>query len=428
MKTSSLCATLLLARLLVVLGRAVPVSSWSVLAFIWQDLVVVLLFGALDKLVRQRCATWFLYVLIVLYVAINVPLQRLMFTPLTWPMACAAREPIADSIWRYVTWENCALILSVAVCGVAMPLFLARLQRARLPKHRAPTSALGGRAWAGLYVLGATLLALLGSHAVDQVQTRGLHENALAALVRSGFSHVRAEEGPSNWNVSPFGATNVEALAEWQGACSGRNLILVLLESTGANSLVAYGAAVDPTPHLTELSREAILFENAYCAYPESIKGLFSVLCSQYPAFDTQPSDYERLRVPSLAQVLSTTGYATALFHSGRLMYLGMESIIQNRGYDLLEDAGDIGGNHQSSFGVDEPATVQRMLAWIDSLAGRSFFLTYLPIAGHHPYQSTQRRSFPGERRAWPISQCAAYGRRRARDVHLRVETTAAPG
>jgi len=73
-----------------------------------------------------------------------------------------------------------------------------------------------------------------------------------------------------------------------------------------------------------------------------------------------------------------------------------MQSIIQHRGYHTMEDAGDIGGNHQSSFGVDEPATVARMLSWIDALPrGQRFFLTYLPIAGHHPYATSQPGPFP---------------------------------
>ncbi len=98
-----------------------------------------------------------------------------------------------------------------------------------------------------------------------------------------------------------------------------------------------------------------------------------------------------------MPEVLAEAGYRTAMFHSGRFGYLGMEAIIHNRGYQTLEDAGDIGGNHESSFGVDEPATVARMLAWIDALPSRQrFFLTYLPIAGHHPYETPERGPFPG--------------------------------
>jgi hypothetical protein len=78
---------------------------------------------------------------------------------------------------------------------------------------------------------------------------------------------------------------------------------------------------------------------NAYAAYTESIKGIFSVLGSEYPAFDTKPAVYAEVVTPALQHVLRREGYRTALFHSGRFMYLGMVSILENRGYDLMEDA-----------------------------------------------------------------------------------------
>jgi phosphoglycerol transferase MdoB-like AlkP superfamily enzyme len=150
-------------------------------------------------------------------------------------------------------------------------------------------------------------------------------------------------------------------------------------------------------PNLTALARRALVFENAYAVYPESIKGLFSVLCSTFPAFDSRPEEYVNLGCRSLASVFADAGYRTALFHSGRFGYLGMESIVRHRGYQTLQDAGDIGGNRNSSFGVDEPATVARMLAWIDALPrGQHFFLTYLPIAGHHPYAIPEPGPFTG--------------------------------
>ena len=62
----------------------------------------------------------------------------------------------------------------------------------------------------------------------------------------------------------------------------------------------------------------------------------------------------------------------------------------------MLEDAGAIGGDRQSSFGVDDNTTVRRALEWIDSLPrDQRFFLTYLPIAGHHPYDSPEPGPFP---------------------------------
>jgi len=149
-------------------------------------------------------------------------------------------------------------------------------------------------------------------------------------------------------------------------------------------------------PRLSALAREALVVDDAYCVYPESIKSLLATFCSVYPAFDTEARAYAGHRPPALAEVLARSGYATALFHSGRFAYLGMRALIENRGFERLEDAGDIGGERQSSFGVGEKAAVGRILEWIDSLpAPRPFFAAYLPIAGHHPYASEGEGPFP---------------------------------
>src|SRR5947207_2212548 len=135
----------------------------------------------------------------------------------------------------------------------------------------------------------------------------------------------------------------------------------------------------------------------AHCDGMPGTVGLFSVLFSTFPAFDSRPEEYENVECSSVGEVLADAGYRTAMFHSGRFGYLGMEAIIHRRGYQTLEDASDIGGNHNSSFGVDEPATVVRILAWIDGLPrGQRFFLTYLPIAGHHPYATPEHGPFAG--------------------------------
>src|SRR5205814_8713502 len=107
------------------------------------------------------------------------------------------------------------------------------------------------------------------------------------------------------------------------------------------------------------------------------------------------PEVYAGIKCPSLAQQLGAAGYRTALFHSGRFMYLGMPAVIENRGFEVLEDAGAIGGNVHSSFGVDDLSTVKRILSWIDSLKrGERFFVTYLPVAGHHPYATPEAGPF----------------------------------
>jgi glucan phosphoethanolaminetransferase (alkaline phosphatase superfamily) len=374
MKALSLFAVCVLAKVLVLAGREITLSWWSPLAYLWQDALIASIFGIVEFFSRGRpWLTWFSYGGIVLYVAINVPLMRILSSPLTWQMSRAAGTALSDSIRHYLTLENLAFIMVVLSAGFVLPFCLRNVSR---------------RAVAAMS-MAAIILIALGPTASARVDSIGLHRNAVMALLRSFFPRIAAVDIALEWRAGLFERNQGEDLSAYRGTATNRNILLILLESTGASYLRPYGSSNDPMPNLTKLVETSLLFENAYAVYPESIKGLFSVLCSRYPAFDTRPTDYERVSTASIAKVLSRSGYHTGLFHSGRFMYLGMNSIIQDRGYEILEDAGSISGNFNSSFGVDEPATVKRMLEWLDSLpAGEKFLLTYLPIAGHHPYST----------------------------------------
>ncbi len=378
MRPASLLLVFVLAKAAGLFGHHLPISVWSPVAYVWQDALVVLAFAAIDAWLGKRDrAAWVAYAVLALYTAVNIPVVRVLSTPLTASMWRAARGTLSDSIWLYATWPNMLLIALVSAVACLAPLCVRRVSRVRIV---APLVA----------------CVALGPAAAARVDTLGLERNAWTALAGSMMPHVAARAADSDWRGYGFDRTRRDDLSRFRGAAAGRNVVLVSLESTAAKYLGVYGATPDVTPNLSDLARTAIVFDNAYAVYPESIKGLFSILCSTYPSFDSSAEMYAAVPCPSIAATLAGAGYATALFHSGRFMYLGMDAIVRNRGYSRLEDAGDIGGNHNSSFGVDEPSTVARILHWIDGLpAGQPFFVTYLPIAGHHPYDTPEPGPFP---------------------------------
>ncbi len=384
LRAASLLATLIAAKAVTLVGTGVPVSAWALAAYIWQDVLIAGVFLLVDASLKRDRIGWALYVATVVYVAINVPITRVLSTPLTWTIIRAAGGPLADSIAHYVTPRNLAALAVPLIAGAALPWFL-----------RTHTIAIGVRT-IGI----GTVVAAVGCAGVARVDTRGLHRSAVGALVATSVPRVAAAPGTVDWRSSPAAGPALslrQSLMHLAGSLAGRNVVLIVLESTAARHLGLYGATADPTPHLTSLARDGIVFNRAYSVYPESIKGLFATLCSRYPAFDVPPDVFRDVPCASLARTLKNAGYRTSLFHSGRFMYLGMEAVIRDRGFDLLEDAGAIGGRVDSSFGVDEASTVDRMLGWIDSLDRKDrFFLTYLPIAGHHPYASEGAGPFEG--------------------------------
>jgi len=407
--TPSLAVVLVIAKVIALAGHDVPLSWWSPLAFFWHDAAVVLLFAAAAK-APARIAVTFLYGVLACYAALNVPVTRVLSTPLTWTMWRAARGPLSDSILLYATWDNVLLVSLVAALAIVLPF-------ARLRSNRP-------------LVCVVVAMVALGPLAASRVDTRGFERNAWTALIatmphatertwfdreRTWFGPERTWSGPDRTSVEPE-RTSIESERtsiepERKGSAFGRNVVMVSLESTAAQYLGLYGAAPDVMPNLTALAAHALVFDRAYAVYPESIKGLFSILCSAYPAFDKPAESYANVRCASVADLLARRGYRTALFHSGRFGYLGMDAIVRGRGFEVLEDAGDIGGQRESSFGVDEPSTVARILRWIDTLtAGERFFVTYLPIAGHHPYDTPAPRPFPEGKMIDRYRNALAYG------------------
>ena len=86
MKALCLFGVFFFARILILVSRDIPSSLWSPIAYLWQDLSIVLLFAVVERITARRpWVAWTVYSATALYVALNLPLVRLMSSPMTWP-------------------------------------------------------------------------------------------------------------------------------------------------------------------------------------------------------------------------------------------------------------------------------------------------------------------------------------------------------
>jgi len=284
---------LILARLLTQPGISIPFSVWIPIAYLWQDVAVMLAFAMLDYTVRREWFGQTLYVLIVGYVALNVPIVRVLSSPLTLPMIRAAGAPLADSVKYYLTLKNLGSIALILAAGIFLPIGLARWK----PQSREIVIAV---------IVVALSFALAGPYAISKVDTAGRYRNAFGALWPTRLRPLKDHPENKDWRSSPFPVFSnaVNPLLQYRGAAAGRNVVLIVLESTSARYWPSGDSAIDPMPNLTALASQGISFEHAYAVYPESIKGLFSVLCSRYPAFDVAAEVYSRITCPALPREL----------------------------------------------------------------------------------------------------------------------------
>jgi glucan phosphoethanolaminetransferase (alkaline phosphatase superfamily) len=372
-RAGGIAAALLTAKTLALAVHGVTPGALDLLALGWQDALVALVFWAADALLRRPRWLWIPYVAMIAYIAVNAAVVHTLGAPLTITMIRAAGGALADSIGAALTAGAAISIALIVAAGAAGPRLASMLPRALRV----------------LAVCAGVLVVIAGSLTSRAIESGGLGRNAFTSLTATFAARVVAAPSTMDHRASPFGDRSGEGMAELRGLAAGRNVLLVGLESTAARYLAPYGAPDDPTPAVTALARESIVFDAAYAAYPESVKGLFAVLCAAAPAIDVEAEAHANAPCDSVVHRVARAGYRTALLHAGRFTYLGMQPVMDMHRFDGTFDAAAISGRVQSSFGVDEPAVVEKLLAWIDDEPrGKPFFAVYLPAAGHHPYLS----------------------------------------
>ena len=361
------------SAIFLVFATAKVLNAWRVgwpaldqlAGWLGQDALVALAFAALT-----RCLPGWLgvvgYGLLAALAALSAAMVQALGTPLTVPMLRGFDFTMGDSVAHCATFAGLAAPLVVLVVATLAPR-LRGLDRVRGP-------AVG----AGL------ALGVLGLAAGEP--RLPAHRNAMWAFARSVFPRIGSVASADDFR--PARSAPLEAgLAHLAGTSAGRDVIIVVLESAAARFLAPYGATDDPMPFLSSLAPTSLRCTDAYAVYPESIKGQIALFHGVHPAPHTDAEAYAGVPVPGLAGLLAAEGYASALFHSGRFRFLGMEAVLNHSGFAYRADAAVIGGEVESSFGVDEESTVDALLRWIDAQAPtQPLCAAYLPVAGHHPY------------------------------------------
>jgi phosphoglycerol transferase MdoB-like AlkP superfamily enzyme len=369
---------LLLFRLLALAGGELTLASVFSSRAVLEDAIVACSLGLMRVMLGSVGGFWVGYLPFLLIVAVSLPITMLFGFPITVRMLQATSGTLSGSIEPYLKSGYVVAVLGLFVVGLKIGWSDRSKQATTLVK----------RSGCGVQLIALLVLLLF---ARSFTQGAGL-PNPFFAFLGSLQPMVSAEVGRSageDWRKAtncPKPPASVEGL---RGAAVARDVVLILLESTRADVVARSREGRLLMPALAELSNSALVWENAYCVYPESVKGLFSILTSRYLPLQGTRELYKHGIESALPQQFRKRGYRTALFHSGRFEYLDMDLVVQNRGFELLRDAGDISGQKESSFGVEEEACLDAIGDWIQHVPSETnFFLAYLPIAGHHPYEA----------------------------------------
>lgn len=180
------------------------------------------------------------------------------------------------------------------------------------------------------------------------------------------------------------------------------NLIVIILEGFTSNLIGSLGGEQGICQNIDSLTREGILFTNAYASGDRTDKGLSAVL-SGYPALPlgtilAYPQKNQSL--PSLIRDFGQRGYQTSFYYGGELEFAGMKAYLLGQGIEKTIEKSDFPPTaHDTKWGAFDHVVLERVLA--DLNAGynpqKPFFTTVLTLSSHEPFDVPMATVIAGE-------------------------------
>ena len=288
------------------------------------------------------------------------------------------------------------MLLAAALLYVALgPLFVARTaERWRgWPKRRflavpVETSFLGS--------LGLFLLALGFGSLSLLTGTTTLARAPFVNVVLTGIEQVTTEEDISDSGQLTEHPAAHASLAETTFGTEKRNVVLIHLESTRAQSVTPYNEYLKTTPYLDELAKESLLVERAYVVVPRSSKATVTVNCGIDPPLYQGPEfDPGGIPVPCLASLLKDQGYSTVFFQSSSETMDQYRIVAENLGYEEYypSESMDTEGFEATNYiSYEDDIMLKPSEQWLREHKDEPFLVQYLTGTGHDDYRCLSTR------------------------------------
>ena len=204
------------------------------------------------------------------------------------------------------------------------------------------------------------------------------------------------EDDPNSSPVTNYSAANVTLAQTPQ--TEKRNVVLVHLESTRAQSVTPYNEDLKTMPFLDELAKSSLLAERAHVVVPRSSKGSTAINCGveppQYPGPEFEPG---RIPSPCLAGLLKEQGYRTVFFQSvSNTANSNWDGVLaRNLGYEEFyppETMNREGFQTTNSFGYEDDIMLGPSEAWLREDGDAPFIAQYFTGTGHYGYECVPNR------------------------------------
>ena len=214
-------------------------------------------------------------------------------------------------------------------------------------------------------------------------------------VVLTGIEELTTEEDIWDADQFPEHPAAHASLAE-TFRTEKRNVVLIHLESTRAQSVTPYNEDLKTTPYLDELAKESLLVERSYVVVPRSSKATVTVNCGIDPPLYQGPEfDLGGIPVPCLAGLLKDQGYSTVFFQSSSETMDQYGVVAENLGYEEYypSESMDTDGFEATNYmSYEDDIMLKPSEQWLEEHKDEPLLAQYLTGTGHDDYRCLSTR------------------------------------
>jgi lipoteichoic acid synthase len=319
----------------------------------------------------------------------------------------SSSEGLGDVVASEISLGLLVLILAVLAYVLLGPWLIVRL----VGRWRGWTDAGHARAikrpWfrvaaAGLATCGLFLFSLVpGGGGSIGGPSKSFSRDSFVNVAMAAAEEVGSGELSGAATDSAAGEPPPEASLRATAGTERRNIVLVHLESTRAQSTTPHNEDLETTPYMDELAQKSLLAEKAYAIVPHTTNALAATNCGMDPPLNPWQTSSLGDRVPyqCLAHLLKEQGYDTVWFTSSVSTFEveRLPELVENLGYEEfypVETMNTEGFEKANYFGYEDDVMLEPSKEWLEEQkgSGEPFLATYETITPHHQYLAPQER------------------------------------
>ena len=177
------------------------------------------------------------------------------------------------------------------------------------------------------------------------------------------------------------------------------NVVVILWESFTEKALNKVIDGKQVIKYFPELMKEGIYFSNCYSSGDRTDKGISAVL-SSYPALPKESIinySEKASKLPGLGKFFFQQGYQTSFYYGGESEFMNIKSYLNGQQFQQLITKANFGSNDMNSkWGAHDDVVMKKVLNDVSEMK-EPFFLTWLTLSSHEPFETPVAKVFNGK-------------------------------